>query len=88
MQIVMAGENTCGLCHDTPNAIASARKHSAANRAVDVFGEVVTADPARLAAGGWVPVAQSGRSPAGPEHLGLGRLFNEITGGGDGMAAD
>ena len=75
MQIVMVGENTCGLarlyrgrtliglCHDTPNAIASAMKHSGATRAVDVFGEPVEVSPAGLAAGGWMPVAQSGWSP-------------------------
>ena len=49
-----------GVCLDTPNSIASAMKHSGATHALDVFGARVEIDPARLAAGGWMPVSQSG----------------------------
>ena len=55
MQVGMVG----GLCHDTPSAM----KYSGATRAVDVFGDTVKRDPARLAAGGWMPVGLSGWSP-------------------------
>lgn len=55
-----AGGKILGQCFDTPNAIACAVKHCGAVRVIDGFGDVAKVDADRVAAGGWMSLADSG----------------------------
>jgi hypothetical protein len=59
--------NVLGHCHDTPNAIASAMKHTGAASVRDGFGQPYSVSKDRLEAGGWMDVDKSGYRPLKPQ---------------------